>query len=209
MAQPCSTTKVLEKGCVSPPPGKLYVFFTDGNSIPESDADFNHLISNGRELQALLPKLPPRQMWFPMEQVCASSCPSWPSKIPNHHLLKCWLFHRRQSFCQGLPFVGQKETYLSLETIYSKDLVEDVGGIWSVFVEQSSEPSTDTNTIPTHNLRITRSKIIANEDVDGVICHFIFHAECRERLRLPQGYFGNCLQPCVTAAKRNEQKMGL
>ncbi|KAL4272334.1 hypothetical protein GQ457_13G017670 [Hibiscus cannabinus] len=111
-------------------------------------------------------------------------------------------------------------------------LVEDVGGIWSVFVEQSSEPSTDTNTIPTHNLRVTYtisqskvlitrnngkkkkkpirlSKIIANEDVDGVICHFIFHAECRERLRLPQGYFGNCLQPCVTASKRNEQKMGL
>ncbi|KAK8572810.1 hypothetical protein V6N12_028852 [Hibiscus sabdariffa] len=134
MAQPCYTTKVLENGSVSPPPGNMaptaipltfldtlwlsccpmqrlffyefphptshfmqkilpnlksslsltlqhffpfsgnlrllqrpYIFFTDGNSIPfivtESDADFNHLISNhrrhGRELQALLPKLPP------------------------------------------------------------------------------------------------------------------------------------------------------
>ncbi|KAK8568953.1 hypothetical protein V6N12_007486 [Hibiscus sabdariffa] len=52
------------------------------------------------------------------------------------------------------------------------------------------------------------SEIIANEDNDDdddVIQHFIFHVECRNRLRVPQGYFGNCLQPCITAAKRNEQ----
>ncbi|XVF65647.1 hypothetical protein PTKIN_Ptkin09bG0266000 [Pterospermum kingtungense] len=37
-----------------------------------------------------------------------------------------------------------------------------------------------------------------------VICHFIFHAECRDRKKLPTKYFGNCLQPCLVAAKRSE-----
>ncbi|XVE84473.1 hypothetical protein DITRI_Ditri17bG0016300 [Diplodiscus trichospermus] len=35
-------------------------------------------------------------------------------------------------------------------------------------------------------------------------CHFIFLADCRDRLKLPATYFGNCLEPCFTAAKKSE-----
>ncbi|XVF65656.1 hypothetical protein PTKIN_Ptkin09bG0266900 [Pterospermum kingtungense] len=44
--------------------------------------------------------------------------------------------------------------------------------------------------------------ILLNEG--DVICHFIFHADCRDRINLPTNYFGNCLQPCLVAAKRSE-----
>ncbi|XVF65650.1 hypothetical protein PTKIN_Ptkin09bG0266300 [Pterospermum kingtungense] len=40
--------------------------------------------------------------------------------------------------------------------------------------------------------------------VCDVICHSIFHADCGDRIDLPTKYFGNCLQPCLVAAKRGE-----
>lgn len=35
-------------------------------------------------------------------------------------------------------------------------------------------------------------------------CHFLFLADCRERLKLPATYFGNCLEPRFVAAKKSE-----
>ncbi|XVF29438.1 hypothetical protein REPUB_Repub15cG0121000 [Reevesia pubescens] len=35
-------------------------------------------------------------------------------------------------------------------------------------------------------------------------CHFIFLADCRDRLKLPGTYFGNCLEPRFAAAKKSE-----
>ncbi|KAK8669402.1 hypothetical protein V6N13_106833 [Hibiscus sabdariffa] len=175
-----------------------------------------------------------------MESVFASSRLSWPSKSPSS-----------QTSNGDLSFIKNSSP------IYSRDLIKDLEGIWSTFVEQNGELSTDINATPIYNLQVTYtisqykvstlknwitrnngkkkkpirlstfevtcayiwvcliklkeakiSEIIANEDNDDdddVIQHFIFHVECRNRLRVPQGYFGNCLQPCITAAKRNEQ----
>ncbi|KAK8487474.1 hypothetical protein V6N13_025256 [Hibiscus sabdariffa] len=39
---------------------------------------------------------------------------------------------------------------------------------------------------------------------DDCLCHLLFLADCRRRLKLPETYFGNCLEPCFAAAKKNE-----
>ncbi|OMO57721.1 Transferase [Corchorus olitorius] len=43
-----------------------------------------------------------------------------------------------------------------------------------------------------------------NHGDDDALCHFIFVADCRQRLKLPTTYFGNCIALQYVAAKKSE-----
>ncbi|XWS09367.1 hypothetical protein CRYUN_Cryun40dG0079100 [Craigia yunnanensis] len=55
--------------------------------------------------------------------------------------------------------------------------------------------------IKLHHSSITPDESVRNDDA---IFLFVFQADCRDRLRLPTNYFGNCLKPCIATAKRSE-----
>ncbi|XWS48086.1 hypothetical protein CRYUN_Cryun13aG0042500 [Craigia yunnanensis] len=262
-----------------PPPQRPYIFFTDGDSIPfvvtESEVDFNHLTGNqaqhAQELQALVPKLPPPSMSSEGTNVCKQLSLSLMAIQVTifanagfsigitffhaaadgrafAHFTKSWA-----SVCKSqedLAFVNNSPPN------YIRDSIQDSQGIWSFFLEQSGELSTDlsSSSIPTDMMRVTYGvsksyietlkkwitrkcrveekekeplrlstfvvtcayiwvcliKLQESETPDiflnevDVICYFIFHADCRDRIKLPTKYFGNCLQPCFLAAKRSE-----
>ncbi|XVF65665.1 hypothetical protein PTKIN_Ptkin09bG0267800 [Pterospermum kingtungense] len=139
---------------------------------------------------------------------------------------------------------------------YSRDLIQDPRGIWSIFLQETADRDTATRiNPPTDNFRI--SPVISQSHVkmlktwiarkytevnekdhprlstfvvsialmwvcliklyqcnktpdpllrydDDAICAFVFLADCRDRIRLPTNYFGNCLKPCLATAKRSE-----
>ncbi|EOY04791.1 HXXXD-type acyl-transferase family protein, putative [Theobroma cacao] len=53
-------------------------------------------------------------------------------------------------------------------------------------------------------LRESGTHDLSSTDSYNMLCHFIFLADCRDRLKLPATYFGNCLEPRFAAAKKSE-----
>ncbi|XVF29436.1 hypothetical protein REPUB_Repub15cG0120800 [Reevesia pubescens] len=224
-----------------PPHQRPYIYYADGDSVPfvvnESTAEFKHLIGNdqnprrGQELEDLVPKLAP-----PTDRKAFS------------HFTKSWA-----SICRtagDLSFVNNSPPD------YSRDLIQDPQGIWSIFLKEAAvDFETLTRTTPTENVRISRAisqsnvemlkkwiarkcleenekqerlglstfvvttafiwvcliklhqskkasyQLLRNEDR---ICAFLFPVDCRDRLRLPTNYFGNCLRPSLVTTKRSE-----
>ncbi|XWS09377.1 hypothetical protein CRYUN_Cryun40dG0080100 [Craigia yunnanensis] len=260
-----------------PPPQRPYIYYADGDSVPfvvtESISEFKHLIGNhiplrGQELEGLVPKLPSQSECSDGDNFCKQQplmaiqitifptvgisigvtfCHVAADGRAFGHFTKYWA-----SICRSL---GDLTFIKNSSPDYSRDLIQDLRGIWSIFLKEilDKEPLTRMNP-PTDNVRI--SPVISQSHVemlkkwiarkckeenekdhprmstfvvttafiwvcliklhqsnktpdqsvrnDDAICLFVFQADCRDRLRLPTTYFGNCLKPCIVTAKRSE-----
>ncbi|XP_022760990.1 coumaroyl-CoA:anthocyanidin 3-O-glucoside-6''-O-coumaroyltransferase 1-like [Durio zibethinus] len=255
-----------------PRPQRPYIQYTDGDSVlfvvTESTAEFKHLTGNGQiprrghELEDLVPKLAPPSMCSDGDSFCKQQplmaiqvsifpyvgisigvtfCHVAADGKAFGHFTKSWA-----SICRSEGDLTFVDNY---PPDYSRDLIQDPRGIWSIFLKEMSNAETSTRMNRNDNVRITPvisktqvemlKKWIARKFVeenekqdpprlstfvvttavmwvcliklhlskktpDNGICRFLFPADCRDRLRLPKTYFGNCLTPCIATARRNE-----
>ncbi|XVF84348.1 hypothetical protein PTKIN_Ptkin17bG0029600 [Pterospermum kingtungense] len=256
-----------------PPPQRPCLFYVDGDSIPfivaESTAEFKHLIGyhninprRGQELEGLVPKLAkPSSIssdngdhfykQLPLMAIQVTIFPDAGVSIgvtfchvaadgrAFAHFTKTWA-----SICKSLRDLTFVNNICPPD--YSRDLIQDPRGIWSIFLKEINIDAASSTTMitPTDNVRITTvisqsqvemlKKWIATKCVElenprlstfvvatafmwvclvkyehgkttpNGICLFLFLADCRDRLRLPTNYFGNCLKPCNATAKTSE-----
>ncbi|XVF29437.1 hypothetical protein REPUB_Repub15cG0120900 [Reevesia pubescens] len=263
-----------------PPPQRPYIYYADGDSVPfvvnESTAEFKHLIGNdqnprrGQELEDLVPKLAPPSVcsdvgdnFCKQQSLMAIQVTIFPNVGISIGVTFCHVAadgkafsHFTKSWASICRTAGDLSFVNNSPPDYSRDLIQDPRGIWSIFLKEAAvDFETLTRTTPTENVRISpaisqpnvemlkkwiaRKCLEENEKQeplrlstfvvttafiwvcliklhqskkasyellrnDDRICAFLFPVDCRDRLRLPTNYFGNCLRPGLVTAKISE-----
>ncbi|KAK6255429.1 hypothetical protein QQP08_013610 [Theobroma cacao] len=162
-----------------PLPQRPYIYYADGDSLPfvviESTADFKHLITGNRprhaqELEDLVPNLPPPSMSSDGDNICKQQ-PLMAIQVtvfPNAgisigitfchvaadgrafgHFTKSWA-----SICRSLGDSTSVRNIISPPN-YSRDLIQDPRGIWTIFLKELYDWETLERMTPTDNVRIT------------------------------------------------------
>ncbi|KAK8572809.1 hypothetical protein V6N13_048374 [Hibiscus sabdariffa] len=261
------------------PPHRPYIHYENGDSVPflvaesTTPAEFNHLIGRDPaplrvdELRRFVPELPTPPngdgvyQQQPLMAIQVTIFPNVGVSIGftfSHVAADGRAFsHFTKSWAAICKSKGDSTFVNSSPPDYSRDLIQDPHGIWSIFLEQMNEAkkhSTGMSISPTDKVRVspvftksqveTLKKWIAGKFVEEnekdeprlstfvVITAFIwvcliklhqsnnktmddhgtyvllFQADCRDRLRLPASYFGNCLKPCIVTVKASEISAG-